>query len=308
LESSPSGRFLLRLDPALHARLRADAEALGLSLNEYCSRVLAAPGSGGVLPAGEVVQRAGVRFGDRLKGVIVYGSWARDRLADTSDIDLLLVLSPDVPISRSLYRQWDDEPLVWEGREVEVHFAHLPSVDEPVSGLWAEMALDGIVLYDPGLEVTRLLGGIRRRVAAGEVRRRVLHGEGDYVRRAQVRLKTLDLLFDEESWADVVRESQEAVELALKGLLRSRGIDPPRVHDVSEVLLAERPRLPEPLQDEADRLAEASRQVRRDRELAFYGAEDLTPSGFYTREDAAEARALARTTVELIVPHVLGKE
>jgi HEPN domain-containing protein len=134
------------------------------------------------------------------------------------------------------------------------------------------------------------------------------HLARDYVRRAQVRLKTLDLLFDEESWADVVRESQEAVELALKGLLRSRGIDPPRVHDVSEVLLEERARLPEPLQDEVDRLAEASRQLRRDRELAFYGAEDLTPSGFYTREDAAEARGLARTTVELVVPHVPGKE
>lgn len=126
----------------------------------------------------------------------------------------------------------------------------------------------------------------------------------DYVRRARVRLKVLDLLFDEESWADVVRESQEAVELALKGLLRSRGIDPPRVHDVSEVLMAERSRLPEALQDEVERLADASRQLRRDRELSFYGAEDLTPSGFYTEEDAEEARSLARATVELILPHV----
>jgi HEPN domain-containing protein len=32
------------------------------------------------------------------------------------------------------------------------------------------------------------------------------------------------------------------VELALKALLRSHGIDPPRVHDVSDVLLAERSR------------------------------------------------------------------
>lgn len=33
---------------------------------------------------------------------------------------------------------------------------------------------------------------------------------------------------------------------------------------------------------------------RRDRELAFYGSEDLTPSDFYTREDAASALASAR--------------
>jgi HEPN domain-containing protein len=126
----------------------------------------------------------------------------------------------------------------------------------------------------------------------------------DYVQRAHVRLKTLDLLFDEESWADVVRESQEAVELALKGLLLSRGIDPPRVHDVSDVLLAERSRLPDAIQEEVERLAEASRQLRRDRELAFYGAEDLTPTGFYSRGDAETARDLARMTVELVLPHV----
>jgi len=60
----------------------------------------------------------------------------------------------------------------------------------------------------------------------------------------QARLAALDVLFDADSWADVVRESQEVVELALKGLLRSIGVDPPRVHDVAEVLLAERARLP----------------------------------------------------------------
>jgi HEPN domain-containing protein len=127
----------------------------------------------------------------------------------------------------------------------------------------------------------------------------------DYVLRAKVRLGALDLLFEEESWADVVRESQEVVELALKGLLRSCGIDPPRLHDVSEVLLEERARLPDALQPEVERLAEASRQLRRDRELAFHGAEDVTPSGFYTRGDAEIAREFARTTVRLVGPHVL---
>ena len=66
---------------------------------------------------------------------------------------------------------------------------------------------------------------------------------GDYVGRAGARLRALDVLFDAESWADVVRESQEVVELALKGLLRGAGIDPPRIHDVGDVLLAERAHL-----------------------------------------------------------------
>ena len=126
----------------------------------------------------------------------------------------------------------------------------------------------------------------------------------DYVRRAEVRLKALDVLFDGDSWADVVRESQETVELTLKALLRACGVDPPRIHDVSEVLRAERARLPRALADDVDTLAKISHTLRRDRELAFYGAEDLTPSGFYSREDAEQARLDAKRTVELVKPHV----
>ena len=129
----------------------------------------------------------------------------------------------------------------------------------------------------------------------------------DYVQRARIRLRALDVLFRGESWADVVRESQEIVELTLKALLRSVAIDPPRVHDVSEVLLRERSRLPDELDDGLDVLVEASRSLRRDRELAFYGAEDLTPSDFYSREDAEEARNSARQVVEAVEPHVLGE-
>jgi HEPN domain-containing protein len=103
-----------------------------------------------------------------------------------------------------------------------------------------------------------------------------------------------------------VRESQEAVELALKGLLRACGVDPPRIHDVSDVLLAERDRLPQELRGEVERLAAASRDLRRDRELAFYGAEDLTPSSFYGRDDAERALDAVRAAVRSIAPFVLG--
>lgn len=127
---------------------------------------------------------------------------------------------------------------------------------------------------------------------------------GDYVARAAVRLMALDVLFEHGSWADVVREAQEVVELALKGLLRAHGVDPPRIHDVSEVLLAERGRLPETVQPEVESLAAVSRDLRRDRELAFYGAEDLTPSDFYARRDAEKARDGARRVVAVVRPHV----
>jgi HEPN domain-containing protein len=126
----------------------------------------------------------------------------------------------------------------------------------------------------------------------------------DYIHRAGVRLRALDVLFEAESWADVVREAQEIVELTLKALLRGCGIDPPRIHDVSEVLLSEKARLPEPVQLKLVTLAEISRSLRRDRELAFYGAEDLTPSGFYSRADAEKARSEATLTVKTVKPHI----
>jgi HEPN domain-containing protein len=126
----------------------------------------------------------------------------------------------------------------------------------------------------------------------------------DHLRRASVRLLALDVLFEHESWADVVRESQEVVELALKGLLRAGGVEAPRIHDVSEILLQEAGRLPASIQSEIERLAEISRQLRRDRELAFYGSNDLTPSTFYRKQDAVTARDAARMTVELVRPVV----
>jgi len=127
----------------------------------------------------------------------------------------------------------------------------------------------------------------------------------DHLRRAEARLAALDVLFERRSWADVVRESQEVVELTLKGLLRASGVEPPRIHDVADVLLAERDRLPKDLTPHVERLAGISRALRRDRELAFYGAEDLTPSSFYREADAVLARDSARDVVASVRPHVI---
>jgi hypothetical protein len=126
----------------------------------------------------------------------------------------------------------------------------------------------------------------------------------DYVNRAAGRLRALDVLYEDGHWADVVREAQEVVELALKAVLRAHGVDPPRLHDVSDVLIAEKDRLPAAVTAEMDALVGISRSLRRDRELAFYGAEDLTPSGFYSKDDATRAREGARLTVKIVRPHV----
>jgi HEPN domain-containing protein len=122
----------------------------------------------------------------------------------------------------------------------------------------------------------------------------------DYVVRCRARLKGLDVLYAEKAWADVVRESQEVVELALKALLRHAHIEAPRVHDVGDLLEQEKDALPDSARAHVSRLAKISRTLRRDRELAFYGSEDLTPSEFYKETDAKEARESARWVVERV--------
>lgn len=102
----------------------------------------------------------------------------------------------------------------------------------------------------------------------------------DYLTRCKHRLVAIATLHKQESWADVVRESQEVVELALKGLLRHSGIEVPRIHDVSEIMLENAAQIDMKVRDELEKIAEISRTLRRDRELAFYGSDDLTPSEF----------------------------
>lgn len=121
----------------------------------------------------------------------------------------------------------------------------------------------------------------------------------DYIRRSAWRLRAIETLYQAQAWADVVRESQEAVELALKGLLRAAHVDPPRVHDVSAVLRQQAAALPETTRPHVERMARISRELRRDRELAFYGTKDLVPSEFYTEEDANRALTDARFVVEI---------
>ncbi len=119
-----------------------------------------------------------------------------------------------------------------------------------------------------------------------------------YLRKARVRLEVLDLLIERGAYSDVVREAQEVVELALKGLLRYCGIEPPKWHDVGGFLLEHVARLPLHVRADAERLASISRWLRKERELSFYGDVDFVPTEQYGPEDAERARSDARFAVE----------
>jgi hypothetical protein len=43
--------------------------------------------------------------------------------------------------------------------------------------VWAEAAIDGIVLFERGMRITEHLIRVRREIAAGRIVRRVAHGQ-----------------------------------------------------------------------------------------------------------------------------------
>ena len=120
-----------------------------------------------------------------------------------------------------------------------------------------------------------------------------------YLIKAQKRLKALVVLRDEEAHSDVVREAQELVELALKGVLRAVGIEPPKFHDVGALLIEHQAKLLPPVRDRLPRAAEISRRLRRERELAFYGDIDFIPTEQYTADEARRAYEDAAWVVRL---------
>jgi HEPN domain-containing protein len=86
--------------------------------------------------------------------------------------------------------------------------------------------------------------------------------------KARARLKTLPILMQEHAWSDVISEAQEIVELALKGMLRHAGVEPPHWHDVGGFLLENRgrfanePEAQRALDDATVVVAAANRAIR----------------------------------------------
>jgi len=110
-----------------------------------------------------------------------------------------------------------------------------------------------------------------------------------YLVKAEKRLKALATLRDEDAHSDVVREAQELVELALKGMLRAVGVEPPKFHDVGGLLVEHGAKFVPAVRERLPRAAEISRRLRRERELALYGDIDFIPTEQYCAPDAQRA-------------------
>jgi hypothetical protein len=192
VRKSFSGKFVLRLPPKQHAALQDLAAARDVSLNTLCRQALTEfLGSASPKPVAESVEEPLVRavrqmLGPSLVGVVLFGSKARGEEHAGSDVDLLIVVAPERPLSRHLYRQWDE---AWPTGAYSPHFVHLPDSIEKAGSVWLETAVDGVVLHDGSGSVQRFLGRLRRVMAEGGLVRRTAYGHPYWVKGGQGALR-----------------------------------------------------------------------------------------------------------------------
>lgn len=120
-----------------------------------------------------------------------------------------------------------------------------------------------------------------------------------YLSKAKVRLTILPVLFEADAYSDVIREAQEIVELALKGMLRQAGIEPPHWHDVGGMLKEHAERFPTISAEAMERLVRVSAWLRKEREFAFYGDVDFLPTEQYDASTGTRAMQDAQFAVEI---------
>lgn len=129
----------------------------------------------------------------------------------------------------------------------------------------------------------------------------------DQLARSEARLRDADRAFHEERWADTIRGSQEAVELALKSLLRAVAVEVPKRHDVGPVLEAVASALPADIRRQLSQVVELSADLAARRALAMYGDEESgRPASdlFDSREEAHRYLTRSHHLVALVRRHV----
>jgi hypothetical protein len=178
-----SGKFIIRMSKEQHAVLQREARRLECSLNDLCLKRLTASIAIESLP--EEIRSASSAasdlFSDRLLALAVFGSWAKGKTNDLSDIDLLIVLRQDLAITRQIYTDFENKCPV-QGR-IEPHFLHLPDTTRRISGLWAEVAMAGVIISDTSFALQRYLNFVKEQIVAGHLVKERLHGQNYWVHK-----------------------------------------------------------------------------------------------------------------------------
>lgn len=188
--------LLIRLPEGLHRRLKNQAHRADISLNKHCVAILngetepdlqgKAPkpkqgADSGCLHLEELVSIVRGQLGSDVQAIAVFGSWSRGEQRASSDIDLLVVIDDAAVLDRSLYARWKERE--FEGYPLSPLLVHLPKLEEEIRGVWLEVALSAIVIFDPTLGLHRYLSKVRAYIASGAVERKMSHGHPYWVRK-----------------------------------------------------------------------------------------------------------------------------
>ncbi len=129
----------------------------------------------------------------------------------------------------------------------------------------------------------------------------------DQLARSEARLRDADRAYREERWPDTIRGCQEAVELALKSLLRAVAVEVPKRHDVGPVLEAVASALPADIRRQLSQVVELSAALADRRALAMYGDEESGRSAsdlFASRDEAHRYLTRSHHIVVLVRRHL----
>lgn len=174
-----SGKFVLRVDPKLHKALRDEALQKGESLNSLCIQKILGLNDSTNSAWSELVLNIRAEFSP--VGIALFGSVARGEQTANSDIDLLIVLPEQQPITRDVYKKWDR--LKFINSKLSPQFVHLPKADAPVGSIWLENAMEAEILYDHAGIVKKTFLEIRRKVSLGLYVRKQSYGQSYWIRR-----------------------------------------------------------------------------------------------------------------------------
>ena len=191
-----SGKFVLRLDPEIHAQLIEIKEEKNISLNELCKGYITSSLYSSTRNAthSTIWTRLAwycMRYFPDFNGIVLFGSVARGEATENSDCDVAVILNRGANINRKLYKQWEvlEEawekeygiPLKFQNWELQPSIISLPELGTSTTSLWAELSIDGIVLSENKFSISRYLSFARREISSGKLIRKTSYGHGYWV-------------------------------------------------------------------------------------------------------------------------------
>lgn len=185
-----SGKFVVRLGSGLHTKLVREAIQQRSSLNSLCRRLLeeglAAPAVReshlDVKRYASVIGPMRRRFRGNLLAILLFGSRVTGEAGPKSDTDFLIVLQTKVPVTRSLYQEWDNHVISPPEEIWNPHFVHLPPSPDEAGGLWLEVSSSHLILWEEQGSVAKFLAKLQETIQRKGFRRYWSNGHPFWVK------------------------------------------------------------------------------------------------------------------------------